>query len=77
MVLIVGCDLGCEMGESIDFSGVLTILGAILGFGKINWWNAWFYWVLWDFYLGALKWSWYGDEPAYRLPEKQNKCSGF
>ena len=30
MVLIVGCDLGCEMGESIDFSGGLTILGAIL-----------------------------------------------
>ena len=74
-----GLWIGMRMGDGWKcwFLWGFTILCAILGFGKINWWNAWFYWVLWDFYLGALKWSWCVDNPAYRLPEKQNTCSGF
>ena len=52
-------------------------IGCDIGFGKINWWNAWFYWVWWDFYLEVWFLSLYVDEVAYRLPGKQNICSGF
>ena len=38
-------------------------MGILLGFG--------------DFGLSAWKLSLYVDEPAYRLPEKQNTCSSF
>ena len=38
-------------------------MGILLGFG--------------DFGLSAWKLSLYVDEPAYRLPGKQNTCSGF
>ena len=37
MILIVGLDLGCVIGESVDFSGVLRYWG--------RYWDFWCRWL--------------------------------
>ena len=69
--------IGLWNGWKCWFLWGFTILGAILevwGWMMGKWG---FYWVWWDFGLGAWKLSLCIDEPAYRLPGKQNICSSF
>ena len=49
-----GLRWGCEVGGSVDFCRVFTILGAIFGFWEWMFEKCGFYWVCREFWLSGL-----------------------